>query len=123
MSSAVDIEVVHLLPEGWGMCLTCEAFFAQADLGGAPHTRGLDEYPPEWQEDFQRFSGLIFNLAARYGESVRIRIFDARSLQGIWKALRHNIHKYPAFIVAGREKVVGLDETRITNAIEKCMQQ
>lgn len=123
MLNAVDIEVMHILPEGWGICLTCEAFMAQAGIGEAPHLRGLDEYPADWQDDFRQFSDFIFELSARYGEKVRISIFDARSLQGLWKAVRHGVHRYPAFIIARRDKVVGLDEARIIAIIEKYVQR
>ena len=42
---------------------------AQANLGQAPHERGLDEYPPEWQEEFKRLSATIFDLANRYQDA------------------------------------------------------
>ena len=79
----VPVEVIAPLPEGWGICLSCEMLMARANLDQAPAERGLDEYPPEWQEDFHRLSDLIFDLAARYGNSVLIRIWDPRSLQGM----------------------------------------
>jgi hypothetical protein len=64
----VQVDVISPLPEGWGICLTCEAMMARANLGKAPYERGLEEYPAEWREDFQRLSALILDLAARYGD-------------------------------------------------------
>ena len=114
----VPVEVIMLLPEGWGICLTCEALIAQAEMEKAPHERGLDEYPPEWQAEFQRFSDLVFDLSSRYGESILIRIFDPRSLQGLLKAVRYGVHHYPTFIVGRHEKVVGLDVGRLDRALQ-----
>ena len=82
---------------------------ARANLDKAPYERGLDEYPPDWQEDFHRLSDTILNLSARYAESLLIRIYDPRSLQGLAKSLRHGIHRYPTFIVDGKQKVNGWD--------------
>jgi hypothetical protein len=72
-------------------------------------SHGLDEYPPDWQEDFHRLSDTILNLSARYADSLMIRIYDPRSLQGLVKSLRHGVHRYPTFIVDGKQKVSGWD--------------
>jgi hypothetical protein len=115
----VQVEVITPLPEGWGICLSCEALIAQAEMDKAPHERGLDEYPPEWQADFQRFSEAILELSLRYGDSVMIRIWDPRSLQGLFKAVRYGIHRYPTFVVGGHRKVVGLEMSQLGQALQE----
>jgi hypothetical protein len=114
----VRVEIITPLPEGWGLCLSCETLIAQAGLDKAPDERGLKEYPPEWQADFQRLSDMIFDFSGRYGDSVMIRIWDPRSFQGLFKAIRYGIHRYPTFVVNGHEKVVGLD----TSSLEQTLQ-
>lgn len=113
----VQVEVISPLPEGWGICLTCEAMMARANLGKAPYERGLEEYPAEWREDFQRLSALILNLAARYGDRILIRIWDPRSLQGMFKSIRYGVRRYPTFVVKGHEKVTGLDATLLEQVL------
>jgi hypothetical protein len=81
----------------------------RANLGKAPYERGLEEYPTEWQEDFQRLSDLVLELAARHGENILIRIWDPRSLQGMFKSIRYGVRRYPTFVINGQEKVTGLD--------------
>ena len=112
------MDVISPLPEGLGICLTCEAMMAHANMGKAPYERGLDEYPPEWREELQRLSDLIFDLAERYGDTILIRIFDPRSLQGLWKSIRYGIRRYPTFIINGREKVTGWDIAHIESALK-----
>jgi hypothetical protein len=114
----VQVEVISPLPEGWGICLSCEALLARANLDKAPYERGLDEYPIEWQEDLHRLSSLIFSLASQYGESIVIRIFDPRSLQGLIKSIRYGVHRYPAFIVDKRLKSVGWDTTTLEQILQ-----
>ena len=116
--SPVQVDVYMPLPEGWGICLSCEMLMARAHLDQGPQERGLDEYPPDWQEDFHRFSELIFNLSARYGDSVLIRIFDPRSLQGLARSIRYGVHRYPTFIVNGRQKVAGWDVSRVESELQ-----
>lgn len=114
---AVQVDVIAPIPEGWGLCSSCEVFLAQANLDRPPPERGLDELPPEWQADFHRLSALIFDLADRYRGRVLIRVYDPRSLQGLLKAIRHGARRYPTFIVAGRTKVVGWDEEALERAV------
>jgi len=93
---------------------------ARANLDRSPHERGLEEYPPEWQEEFQRLSDVIMNLSDRYQDSLLIQIWDPRSLQGLLKSIRYWVRRYPTFIVEGRDKVTGWDlrqlEQHIVNA-------
>jgi hypothetical protein len=113
----VSVDVLAILPEGWGLCNSCEVLMARADLDQAPPDRGLDEYPPEWQADFQRLSALIYDMSYRYGDRILIRIFDPRSWQGLIKALRHGVRRYPTFVVDGRTKIVGWDEHALEGAL------
>ena len=91
---------------------------AQANLGQAPHERGLDEYPPEWQEEFKRLSATVYGLADRYQDKVQIRIWDPRSLQGLWRSIHHGVRRYPTFIVNGRNKMAGWDTGKLEQQIQ-----
>jgi len=113
----VQIDVFSPLPEGWGICMSCEMLMAQAEMDKPPHERSLDEFPAEWQEDFRRLFALILDLAARYGDRILIRIWDPRSLQGMFKAIRYGVRRYPTFIVEGRKKIAGWDIAAIEQAL------
>ena len=104
------------------MCNSCEMMMAQANLGQAPHERGLDEYPPEWQEQFKRLTSTIFSLADRYQDRLLIRIWDPRSLQGMLKSIRHGVRRYPTFIVNGHGKVTGWDPDQLERQIQAAME-
>ncbi|MEW5870693.1 MAG: hypothetical protein AB1894_15580 [Chloroflexota bacterium] len=115
----VQVEVITPLPESWGTCVTCEAIMAQAGLDQGPYTRGLEEYPPEWQEEFNRFSDLIIDLSTRYADTILIRIFDPRSLQGLWKSIRYGVRRYPTFIVTGGQKISGWDIAQLEQVLKQ----
>jgi len=114
----VQVEVIMPLPEGWGVCLFCEMLAAQAGMDKGPHERGLDEYPSEWLAEFRHFSEVMFDLSLRYGDTVIFRIFDPRSLQGLFKAIRYGIHRYPAFIIKGSRKFIGMDTPPLEQALQ-----
>jgi len=83
-----------------------------------PYERNLEEYPPDWQEDFRRLSDTVMNIAVRYGDAVLIRIFDPRSLQGLWKSVRYGVRRYPTFIVLGHGKVAGWDIEQLDEILQ-----
>jgi hypothetical protein len=114
----IQIDVFYPVPEGWGMCTTCEMMMAQAELGQAPQERGLEEYPPEWKEEFQRLTNTIFALADHYQDQVQIRVWDPRSLQGMLKSIRYGVRRYPTFIVDGNTKVTGWDIDKLEQHIQ-----
>jgi hypothetical protein len=118
----VQIDVFYPVPEGWGMCTTCEMMMAQANLGQAPQERGLDEYPPEWKEEFQRLSTIIFTLADHFQEQVQIRIWDPRSLQGMLRSIRHGVRRYPTFIINGRNKIMGWDKDQLEQQLQAAVE-
>lgn len=118
----VQIDVFYPIPEGWGMCTTCEMMMAQANLGQAPQERGLDEYPPEWKEEFQRLSTIIFTLADHFQEQVQIRIWDPRSLQGMLRSIRHGVRRYPTFIINGRNKIMGWDKDQLEQQLQAAVE-
>jgi len=90
---------------------------ARANLDQAPHERGLDEYPPDWQAEFQRLSDVVLDLATRYQDNILIQIWDPRSLQGLMKSIRYWVRRYPTFIVEGREKVTGWNVEQLEQQI------
>lgn len=119
--AVIQLEIFYPLPESWGICQSCEMIMAQADMDEGPFSRGLEEYPPEWQEDFRRLSDLIFSLADQYPDRLKIRIWDPRSLQGLWKSLRYGIRRYPTFVVRGK-KITGWDTTQLKAEIQDALQ-
>jgi hypothetical protein len=114
------VDVIYPVPEGWGICISCEMLMARANLDQAPHERGLDEYPPEWREEFERLSNTILELSARYQDKILIRIWDPRSLQGLWKAIRFGAHRYPTFVIDGRTKLTGWEHD-LDEALDKTL--
>ena len=118
----VLIDIFFPIPEGWGMCSSCELMMSQANLGGAPQERGLEEYPPDWQEDLDRLSTTIFTLSERYPHEVQIRIWDPRSLQGFMKSIRYGVRRYPTFIVNRMKKFAGWDTSQLEQYLQSSVE-
>lgn len=113
----VRVDVLAPLPEGWGLCLTCEAILSQAEIAKASPERSLEGFPPDWQDEFLSLSELVKQIAEKFGSRVLIRLFDPRSPQGMWKAIRCGARQYPVFLISGQPKIVGLDPKKLEKAI------
>ena len=107
--------------EGYGLCSTCELLFTEAELDSGPVERGLDEYPPDWVEDYRRLSVWLADLSVRYGERILIKVVDTQSPEGFFKCLRFWVRRYPAFIVEGQKRLVGWDREALETILQAQM--
>jgi hypothetical protein len=114
----VLLEIVFNMLTVFNHCTRCGPVFREAGVEDRVNAEVLDEYPKELREEFQRLSDWIGELGRLYRHRLRIRIVDAKSLQGIYKSLRHHFRKYPAFIVDHRDVVIGWDYDRLSNLLD-----
>jgi len=117
----LEVEVVAHVLGSMNHCSHCQVFIDGVGVGEQVHNADLDSYPPDWMEEWQHLSDLIFNLTERFAGRLVIKITDAQTPQAMWKALRHGVRKYPTFIVEG-EHYHGLDEEKIAGVISKHVQ-
>ena len=118
-ASSVRLEVIAHTFQGMGICTACELVMADASLGPRPMERALDEYPPDWQEDWQRLTQWVYDLIDRYGERIAIKVIDPQSPEGLLKSLRYRVRRYPTWVVDGRTRVVGWDREALDAALSR----
>jgi hypothetical protein len=116
----VLVEVICLAPENWELCQICQTMLTQAGIDEHSPGSQLDQLPFEWKQELEAISEWIFNTNKRYGPQVTFRIHDPRSFSGLLRALRYNIHRYPAFVINGQERVLGLDVQKLDAALLAC---
>ncbi|MCS7286814.1 MAG: hypothetical protein RMK30_06525 [Anaerolineae bacterium] len=107
------IEVIAPILESYGLCVSCQVLMQEAGL----KTESSD-YPPEWKEDFRRLVDWVLELSRSYGDKVYIILIDPRSLQGLWRCLRHRVSRYPSFIIQGKRYYVGWDKEALRRVID-----
>jgi hypothetical protein len=112
----LEVEVIAHVLGSMDHCGHCQVFLDRAGIGGKVHQADLESYPPEWIDEWQRLSDLIFHLTEAYAGQLAVRITDAQSPQGLWASIRRGIRKFPTFVVRG-EKYTGLDEEKARDLI------
>jgi hypothetical protein len=115
--SPLRLEVITPTFQGLGMCSACELVFSEAGIIEPPAESTLDEYPQEWQDEYQRLSDWVYDLSGRYGDGIRIKVLDPQSPEGLLKSLRYRVRRYPTWIVDGKTRVVGWDREALEAAL------
>jgi hypothetical protein len=102
-SKPLLLEIVAHVLGSMNHCSHCQVFIDGVGVGGQVKQADLDAYPQEFMAEWQRLSDWILALAERHAGQLVIKIIDAQSPQGLWKALRHGVRQYPTFIIEGEQ--------------------
>jgi len=76
--------------------------------------------PAELKQEFHDLSEWAYTLPAKFGGHVTVRLIDAVSIEGFFKALVRRLPRYPAFSVEGR-RYVGSDFAYVDGLISQCL--
>ena len=116
----VQLEILTYAPTEFYHCQHCEFVWDSVGYGRQIHAEQRSQaLPPELQAEFDAIAAWIAEAHSRYGEQLQIKLVDVASMEGVFKALRHRAHRFPAFIVDGRERIVGFDRQRLNDALER----
>jgi hypothetical protein len=120
VSKPLTVELLVYAPTVFFHCQHCE--FVWHETGVAPdyRTEQTDSaIPPELKQEYQRLSDWVIKSAQMYGGRVVFKVIDAASIEGVFKSIRYGVRKYPAMIVGGKEKIVGLEFAKAEETIAR----
>jgi hypothetical protein len=116
----VSVQIITHAPTVFYHCQHCELTFREMGVGERVRRREAAEALPEdLTREFQAVSDWVHGLLERHGGRLRIDVLDAVSIRGFLTSLRHRIGRYPAVIVDGREKRIGLDLAAVDPLIDR----
>jgi hypothetical protein len=118
-SSSIGLDILAYAPTEFFHCQHCELVWQQVGLGDRfrAERRQSGLLPRELAAEYARISDWIYDAFGRYDDRLTIRLIDAVSLEGIWKALRHRTRRFPAFIFSDGERISGFDRPRLDAAL------
>jgi hypothetical protein len=116
----VSVQVITYAPTVFYHCQHCELTFQEMGIGERLRRREAAEALPEdLTREYQAVSDWVHDLLRRHGGRVRVDVLDAASIRGFLSSLRHRVGRYPAVIVDGREKRIGLDLAALDPLIDR----
>lgn len=117
---ALRVEVLAYAPTAFYHCQHCEVAFEEVGFGRRIHAEQLAHALPEdLLRDYRALSDWVRALTEYYCGRVVVKVIDAASVEGFWKSLRYGARRYPAVIVAGREKCTVTDPAAVQQMIDR----
>jgi hypothetical protein len=116
--TTTQVEMVAYAPTEFYHCQHCEIVWGQIGFGRKLHAEERKTaLPDDLQAEYAAISAWVREAFDRYGERLTVRVTDAASLQGFFKAIRYRAHRFPAFIIDGRDRIIGFDRRRLDAAL------
>jgi hypothetical protein len=115
----VQVEILTYAPTEFYHCQHCE--FVWDSVGFGKHIRAdqrREALPPDLAAELTAITDWVASAHDRYGEQLQVSLVDVASIEGVIKAIRHRARRFPAFIVDGRETIIGFDAKRLSAAVE-----
>jgi hypothetical protein len=116
----VEVEILTYAPTEFFHCQHCEVVWDSVGFGKRIRAeQRAAALPADLQAEFTAIADWAAAAHERYGDRLRISVVDVASVEGVVKAIRHRARRFPAFIVDGREALVGFDAERLDAALER----
>lgn len=107
-SQPLLIEVIAYAPTAFYHCTHCEVAFRHMGVSNNFHQEQVESsLPADLAQDYQALSDWVHELFRLYCDQVLVKVIDAASLEGFYKTLRYNLHRYPAVIVGKQRRFSG----------------
>ena len=116
----VEVEILTYAPTEFFHCQHCEVVWDSVGFGQRIRAEQRSAaLPADLQAEFAAISDWAGAAHERYGDRLQIKVVDVASIEGVIKALKHRTRRFPAFVVDGRETIVGFDAERLDAALER----
>ncbi len=110
MTTPLDVEVIVHAPPVFRHCRQCEVAWRETGFDRGVRADQLQgSLPEDLEREYAAVQDWVRGMLDTFGDRIAVRVIDATSLPGFWKALRHRLRRYPAIVVGGSERWVGTD--------------
>lgn len=107
------IDVLAYAPTAFYHCTHCEVVFHHVGIGQTIHAeQDAAAFPEDLRQEYAQLSDWVRGLVDRHCGRVEVKVVDAASLEGFWKALRYRVRRFPSLVMGGRAYAIGSDFAR-----------
>ncbi|TMD08042.1 MAG: hypothetical protein E6J01_04455 [Chloroflexi bacterium] len=115
---SAQVEILAYAPTEFYHCQHCEIVWGHLGLGDRLHAEERKTaLPADLQAEYAAISDWALQAFDRYGNRLTVKVIDAASIEGLFKAVRHRTRRFPSFIIDGRERIVGFDRQRLDSLL------
>lgn len=115
-----QVEILAYAPTEFYHCQHCEIVWGHLGLGERLHAeQRKTALPADLQAEYAAISDWVQKAFDRYGDRLTVKVVDAASIEGVFKAVRYRARRFPSFIIDGQERFIGFDRDRLDAALAK----
>ncbi len=115
---SAQVEILAYAPTEFYHCQHCEIVWGHLGLGERLHREQRSSaLPDDLQAEYAAISEWARRAFDRYGDRLKVKVVDAASIEGLYKAIRYRARRFPAFIIGGADRIIGFDPDRLDAAL------
>lgn len=102
------VEIIAYAPTAFYHCTHCEVAWREMGASNRIHDEQTESsLPADLIQEYQAVSNWVQTIFRIHCDRVAVKVIDAASLEGFYKALKYNAHRYPAIIIDQKARFVG----------------
>ena len=108
MSKPLLVEIIAYAPTAYYHCTHCEVSWREMGMNNRIHEEQLQSSLPEdLIKEYQTVSEWVKEIFQVHCDAILLKMIDAASIEGFYKALKYNARRYPAVIVNQKARFLG----------------
>ena len=108
MEEPLLVEIIAYAPTAFYHCTHCEVAWREMGASNRIHEEQLESSLPEdMAKEYEAISDWVKDIFRMYCDRIIVKVIDAASIEGVYKALRYNARRYPAVIVGRDRRFMG----------------
>ena len=108
MSKPLLIEIITYAPTAYYHCTHCEVAWREMGASNRIHEEQMENsLPADLIKEYQTVSDWVQEMFRAHCDAILLKVIDVTSVEGFYKSLRYNTHRYPAVIVNRKARFLG----------------
>jgi len=107
MSSKVKLEIIGVFPTFYSPCKGVRRLITSACSFSITDDI-LKDYADDVSKTYKDICDLVKQLVNYFGDHLEVEAVDPTTPLGIWRSIKYRISRYPAFIINGKHKMIGV---------------
>jgi hypothetical protein len=121
---SAQVEILAYAPTEFYHCQHCEIVWDHLGLGERLRAdQRKSALPDDLQAEYAAISDWAQQAFDRYGDRLTVKVVDAASIEGLYKAVRYRARRFPSFIIDGQERLVGFDRARLDTLLAERLEE
>ena len=108
MNKPLLVEIIAYAPTAFYHCTHCEVAWREMGATNRIHDEQMESsLPKDLINEYQAVSDWVQEVFRVHCDRIAVKVIDAASLEGFYKSIKYNAHRYPAIIIDQKARFRG----------------